>query len=110
MAAFYGHNEGYAEQQGSHDAGYFGRLLGVMEAVLSGLDVRILEVGAGSAGAMRGFLTRKPDARAVVMELSSGLDGSCQSSCRDRRLWHGGSTRCVGREANFADLNSGSAE
>ena len=30
MAAFYKHSEGYAEQQGSHDAGYFGRLLGVM--------------------------------------------------------------------------------
>ncbi|HTG89350.1 MAG TPA: class I SAM-dependent methyltransferase [Vicinamibacterales bacterium] len=71
MAAFYKHSEGYAEQQGSHDAGYFGRLLGVMEAVLSGPNLRILEVGAGSAGAMRAFLARKPDARPVAMELSS---------------------------------------
>jgi SAM-dependent methyltransferase len=71
MAAFYKNSEGYARQQGSHDAGYFSRLLGVMEAVLTGSDLRILEIGAGSAGAMRAFLSRKPDARAIAMELSS---------------------------------------
>ena len=80
MAAFYKHSEGYAQQQGSHDAGYFTRLLGVMESVLTQPNLRLLEIGAGSAGAMREFLRRKPDARAIAMELSASSIASSRSS------------------------------
>ena len=79
MAAFYKHSEGYAQQQGTHDAGYFTRLLGVMESVLTQPDLRLLEIGAGSAGAMREFLRRKPDARAIAMELSASSIASSRS-------------------------------
>ncbi len=71
MARFYKHSEGYARQQGSHDASYFSRLLEVMGSVLTQPDLGILEIGAGSAGAMRTFLGTRPGARAVAMELSS---------------------------------------
>jgi SAM-dependent methyltransferase len=70
MAAFYKHSEGYARQQGSHEARYFTRLIGVMEAVLTRPDSSILEIGAGSAGAMQTFLARRPRASAVALELS----------------------------------------
>ena len=70
MAAFYQSNEGYARQQGSHTAAYFARLIGVLDAVLAGPKLEILEIGAGSAGAMRTFLAAHPGARAVAMELS----------------------------------------
>lgn len=71
MARFYKDSEGYARQQGLHDASYFRRLLEVMDSVLTQPDLRILEIGAGSAGAMRTFLRTRPGARAVAMELSS---------------------------------------
>lgn len=70
MAAFYKSSEGYAHQQGSHTAAYFGRLLGVMDAVLTGPNLHVLEIGAGSAVAMHAFLERHVNARAVAMELS----------------------------------------
>ncbi len=70
MAAFYKSNEGYALQQASHTAAYFQRLLGVLDAVLTQPNLSLLEIGAGSAVAMRTFLARHADARAVAMELS----------------------------------------
>ncbi len=89
MAAFYKHSEGYAQQQGSHDARYFTRLLGVMESVLTQPNLRLLEIGAGSAGAMRAFLSRKPDARAIAMELSTSSIASepKQFFRAPRRCW-----------------------
>ena len=70
MALFYKSNEGYALQQASHTVAYFSRLLGVIDAVLTDPNPHVLEIGAGSAAAMRDFLTRRGDARAVAMELS----------------------------------------
>jgi SAM-dependent methyltransferase len=70
MAAFYKSSEGYACQQGTHSTAYFNRLLDVIDAVLTQPDVRVLEIGAGSAAAMHTFLATHPRARAVVMELS----------------------------------------
>ena len=70
MAAFYKSNEGYALQQASHTAAYFQRLVGVLNAVLAQPNLSLLEIGAGSAVAMRTFLARHADARAVAMELS----------------------------------------
>ncbi len=70
MAAFYKSSEGYALQQASHTTTYFHRLLGVIDAVLTGRDLSLLEIGAGSAVAMRAFLARHTDAKAVAMELS----------------------------------------
>ena len=70
MAEFYKSSEGYAHQQGSHTAAYFGRLLGVIDAVLTGSNLHVLEIGAGSAAAMRAYLSAHADARAVAMELS----------------------------------------
>jgi SAM-dependent methyltransferase len=70
MAAFYRTNESYALQQASHQPGYFARLLAVMDVVLTQPRPRVVEIGAGSAGALRAFLLRRPDARAVAMELS----------------------------------------
>jgi SAM-dependent methyltransferase len=88
MAAFYKHSEGYAEQQGSHRSEYFHRLLGVMEAVLTKPEIRLLEIGAGSAGAMRAFLATRPGARAVAMELSSAslLDAGKSGTARLRAV------------------------
>lgn len=70
MAAFYKSSEGYAFQQGSHSTAYFSRLLRVIGAVLTEPDVHVLEIGAGSAVAMHTFLSTRPAARAVAMELS----------------------------------------
>lgn len=80
MAAFYKTNHRYVQQQHSHGAAYFQRLLGVMNAVLANRDVRILEIGAGSAGALRAFLSANPRAAAVALEMSvssvAGADGA----------------------------------
>jgi len=70
MASFYKSSDGYAHQQASHTTAYFNRLLGVMDAVLMQPDVSLLEIGAGSAAAMRAYLAGHPAARAVAMELS----------------------------------------
>jgi SAM-dependent methyltransferase len=70
MAAFYKSSEGYACQQATHSTTYFGRLLDVMDAVLTQADLQVLEIGAGSAAAMHTFLATHPRARAVAMELS----------------------------------------
>jgi len=70
MADFYKSSERYAHQQSSHTVAYFSRLLGVIDAVLTQSNLRVLEVGAGSAGVMRAFLERRRDAKAVAMELS----------------------------------------
>ena len=70
MAEFYKTSEGYAHQQASHTTAYFSRLLGVFDAVLAKPHQSILEIGSGSAVAMRDFLARHPDASAVAMELS----------------------------------------
>jgi SAM-dependent methyltransferase len=70
MAAFYKSSEGYAHQQASHSAGYFARLLGVLNAVVTKPKPHVLEIGAGAAGAMHAFLASHPGARAVAMELS----------------------------------------
>lgn len=70
MAAFYKTSEGYARQQASHSAAYFERLLGVLDRALTHPKPHVLEIGAGSAGAMQAFLARRPGARAVAMELS----------------------------------------
>jgi SAM-dependent methyltransferase len=70
MAAFYKSSDGYAVQQASHSAAYFERLLGVMDAALTQAGPQVLEIGAGSAGAMHAFLASRPGARAVAMELS----------------------------------------
>ena len=81
MAEFYKSSDGYAHQQGSHTTAYFGRLLGVMNAVLTGSNLQVLEIGAGSAGAMRAFLSRHTDARAVAMELSpASIEAARQGS------------------------------
>lgn len=87
MAAFYKSSEGYAYQQGTHSPAYFSRLLSVMDVVLTQPDLRVLEIGAGSAAAMHGFLTRHPNARAVAMELSpasirAAIQGGESSSLR----------------------------
>lgn len=70
MAAFYKSSEGYAHQQASHSAGYFDRLLSVLDAVVTQPKPDVLEIGAGAGGAMHSFLARRPGARAVAMELS----------------------------------------
>ena len=70
MAAFYKSSEGYAHQQAAHSTAYFDRLLGVIGNVLTQPNLHLLEVGAGSATAMRTFLDTNPSARAVAIELS----------------------------------------
>ena len=82
MAAFYRSNEAYAHQQASHTIAYFSRLLAVMDAVLTGPNLHILEIGAGAGAAMREFLATHTDVRAVAMELSSSSqrDGSPRRS------------------------------
>jgi SAM-dependent methyltransferase len=70
MAEFYKSSEGYAHQQGSHTVAYFHRLLGVMDAVLARPNLHVLEIGAGSAVALRAFLESHAGSRAVAMELS----------------------------------------
>jgi ubiquinone/menaquinone biosynthesis C-methylase UbiE len=70
MAAFYKSNEGYALQQASHTTAYFQRLLSVIHGVLTQPNLSLLEIGAGSAVAMRNFLASHADAKAVAMELS----------------------------------------
>jgi SAM-dependent methyltransferase len=81
MTEFYKSSEGYAHQQGSHTAAYFGRLLGVIDGVLTGSNLQVLEIGAGSAIAMRAFLSRHTDAQALAMELSpASIEAARQSS------------------------------
>jgi SAM-dependent methyltransferase len=70
MAAFYKSSEGYAIQQATHSRAYFMRLFGVIDAVLTQPDPYVLEIGAGAAVAMHTFLSTRPAARAVAMELS----------------------------------------
>jgi SAM-dependent methyltransferase len=73
MADFYRTNEGYAHQQASHRPHYFTRLLSVMSAVLARPQLRIVEFGAGSAGAMHSFVKTRPDVRIFALELSATL-------------------------------------
>jgi ubiquinone/menaquinone biosynthesis C-methylase UbiE len=70
MATFYKTNEDYARQQASHTANYFRRLLAVLEEVLTGSDVEILEIGAGSGRAILDFLGCRPAAKAIALDLS----------------------------------------
>lgn len=70
MTAFYKTDQAYAHQQASHPPEYFARLLSVMNGVLTRPQLQIVEIGAGSAGAISSFLSAKPDARAIAMELS----------------------------------------
>ena len=70
MTAFYKSSEGYAFQQATHSTAYFTRLLGVIDAVLTQPAPYVLEIGAGAALAMHTFLSTRPAARAVAMELS----------------------------------------
>ena len=70
MAAFYKSSEAYALQQATHSTAYFNRLSGVIDAVLTQPNLRVLEIGAGSAVAIRTFLRSRPAARAVAMEMS----------------------------------------
>jgi len=70
MAAFYKSSVEYAHQQSTHSESYFRRLLDVLEAVVTRPDARILEIGAGSAGAMHSFLAAHPRASAIALELS----------------------------------------
>jgi SAM-dependent methyltransferase len=70
MAAFYRTNEPYALQQASHPAAYFDRLLSVMNTVVTEPRLRILEIGAGSAGALNRFLASRPLANGFAVELS----------------------------------------
>lgn len=71
MAAFYSSSERYARQQDTHAPAYFTRLIGVLDSVLPQPDVHLLEIGAGSALALRTFLNTRPAARGVAVELSS---------------------------------------
>jgi SAM-dependent methyltransferase len=80
LAAFYKTSVRYAHQRETHGSAYFGRLRSVMDAVLANPDLRILEIGAGSAGALRTFLQLRPDAKAVALELS---DSSLQRAIAD---------------------------
>ena len=70
MAEFYKTSERYAHQQASHSPAYFNRFLEVLDDVLTQPNLRVLEVGAGSAAVMHTFLGRRSDARAVALELS----------------------------------------
>ena len=70
MTAFYKTSEAYAHQQASHPPEYFARLLSVMNAILTRPQLQIVEIGAGSAGAISSFLVARPDARAIAVELS----------------------------------------
>ena len=71
LADFYRTNARYADQQAGHDRKYFRRLLPVVESVVSRASPRVLEIGAGSAGALRAFLTSRPDATGLAMEVSA---------------------------------------
>jgi SAM-dependent methyltransferase len=70
MTAFYKTNEGYAYQQASHTVGYFSRLTAVMDKVIGRREVTVLEVGAGSGGAIVEFLSSRPGAKAIALDLS----------------------------------------
>ena len=70
MAAFYKSSVGYAFQQGTHSTAYFTRLFGVIDAVLTQPSPHVLEIGAGAALTLHTFLSTRPAARAVAMELS----------------------------------------
>ncbi len=68
LTSIYSSSRAYAQQQATHGPAYFSRLLAVMDAVLA--QPRVLEIGGGSAGAMRQFLSIRPKATAVALELS----------------------------------------
>lgn len=70
LAAFYRTNERYIRQQHSHGIGYFARLLAVMNRVLIKPHAQVLEIGAGSAIALKTFLKRHPGTTAVALEMS----------------------------------------
>ncbi len=71
MANFYRTNDRYAGQQATHTPAYFGRLLRVLDAVVTEPGPQVLEIGAGSSEAIRTFLAAHPHARGVAMELSA---------------------------------------
>jgi SAM-dependent methyltransferase len=71
LAEFYRRDTGYAERQSEHEPSYFRRLLFVMDAVLAGNAPRILEIGSGSAEALRAFLSSRPGASAAALEVST---------------------------------------
>ena len=68
LTSIYASSRAYAAQQATHGPAYFSRLLAVMDAVLA--QPHLLEIGGGSAGAMRQFLDMRPKATAVALELS----------------------------------------
>jgi SAM-dependent methyltransferase len=71
LAEFYRSDAGYAERQSEHDASYFRRLLSVVDAVITGRAPRVLEIGSGSAGALRTFLASRPGTTAMALEVST---------------------------------------
>lgn len=75
MREFYRTNEGYTRQQASHGPSYFSRWLSVLDRALGQGPVSLLEIGAGSSGAIREFLRFRPNARAVALELSAASFG-----------------------------------
>lgn len=102
MAAFYKSSEGYAHQQGSHTTAYFERLLGVLDAVLAGSGLHVLEIGAGSAATMHSFLARHPGSMATVMELSpTSLDAAKQGGSRSLRAVAGNALQLPFRDRSL---------
>jgi len=102
MAAFYKSSEGYAHQQATHSTAYFGRLLGVIDAVLTQPSLHVLEVGAGSAAAMHTFLGGHPSARAVAMELSpASIRAATEAGAPSLRAVAGNALQLPFRERSF---------
>jgi SAM-dependent methyltransferase len=50
---------------------YFRRLIPVIESVVTGTSPLLLEIGSGSAGALRAFLMSRPGATGIAMEVSA---------------------------------------
>ncbi len=71
LSDFYRTSARYADQQCGHDRKYFQRLIHVLESVVTGRSPRVLEIGSGSAGALRAFLASRPGATALALEVSS---------------------------------------
>jgi SAM-dependent methyltransferase len=82
LTSFYRTNESYANRQAEHSEEYFARLLAVMRAVLTVPAPSILEIGAGTAGALRIFRRSTPGARAIALELSPA--SLCRATNTDR--------------------------
>ena len=84
LKTFYTSNQAYADQQAQHDASYFRKFSDVVVHTIPERAADVLEVGAGSGGALHPLVEQRPEIRIVARDLSLSAMVNVQRRGQDR--------------------------